>query len=127
MQTMIETFEARKEFTGRSLLDQQDQPAEGELLPVIVRLQSPVPDVPQLLSLFGQKEQSGSDTGTEDPREDAVQGEASREHVRVLAQLQLLIGELTPESLKTLLDSGMVQHFSWDNEELVYFRTKEQS
>lgn len=127
MQTTIETFEARKEFTGRSLLDHREQPTEGGLLPVIVRFNSPVPDTLRLLSLFGQANESGSETGTEDPREDTVQGEASREHFRVLAHLQLLIGELTPESLETLLDSGMVQHFSWDNEELVYFRTKEQT
>jgi len=127
MQTMIETFEARKEFTGRSLQNQLDQPAEVELLPVIVRFNSPVPDIPKLLSLFGQTVTTGSDSRIPEHREDTVQGEVSREHFRVLAHLQLMIGELTPESLETLLDSGMVQHFSWDKEELVYFQTKEQT
>lgn len=154
----IDTLEARREFVGQSLKNNyqamlsseetsstRNEQTEMELLPVIVRLISPVPEASKLLTLFGSREDltvNGSHTisavtvtenktktniPADEKRQSSNDSEHDLEHFRILTNLGILIGELSPSSLEKLLEAGLVQKFSWDLEELVYFKRSEKN
>ena len=132
----IKKLESRKEFLGKSLEGRLQELEWGEylccsadgkyttvLLPIIVRLQSPVPDQSQILSvLTGSTCSEANNSPPFDSmlNHNQVDTDDIQEYFRILASISVLLGRLSITSLERLLDAGLVDTFSWDLNELVY-------